>query len=131
MPVTANAVLVRLTYYGDTNLDGLVSSDDFGNIDQAYQALHDQIAGNEPAITWFNGDFNYDGSIDGADYDLIDSAYQFQGSTPLFSASELAAFTGPAAGGSGIDPVAAVPEPTSAALLAAGGLLLGLRRRRK
>jgi autotransporter-associated beta strand protein len=118
--VPGNAVLVRLTYYGDTNLDGRVTSDDYGNVDQAYQALHDGTPANDPPITWFNGDFNYDGTITGADFDLMDNAYQFQDSTPLFTGSEM-----------GDPAVAAVPEPASAALLGMGALLLGFRRRRK
>ena len=63
-------VLIKYTYYGDTNLDGKVDGSDYSRIDNG--ALN-RLTG------WFNGDFNYDGVINGSDYSLIDNAYNTQG----------------------------------------------------
>jgi hypothetical protein len=72
-PVTNADVLIKYTYYGDTNLDGKVDGTDYSRIDSAYLT---------PATGWFNGDFNYDNHIDGSDYTLMDNAFNSQ-SAPL------------------------------------------------
>jgi hypothetical protein len=128
--VGLNSVLVRYTYYGDTNLDGMVDGSDYTRIDSSYALLHDANPGNDPAITWLNGDFNYDGQINGGDYALIDTAYAFQNGQPMTAAfiqQREAQFGDSYAVGL----VQAVPEPGSAALLALGGLCLGFRRRKR
>jgi guanyl-specific ribonuclease Sa len=61
----AGAVLIKYTYFGDANLDGIVNGDDYTLIDNGF---------NTQATGWYNGDFNYDGSINGDDYLLIDNA---------------------------------------------------------
>ena len=66
----AAAVLVKYTYYGDTNLDGVVSAGDYSRIDAAF------ITPN--ATGWANGDFDYDNVIDGSDYTLMDNAFNLQ-----------------------------------------------------
>jgi hypothetical protein len=113
--VTADGdVLVKYTYYGDTNLDGQVDGTDYSRIDNGYIS---HLSG------WYNGDFNYDGVIDGSDYTLIDNAYNTQGAS---LAAETAAATAQIAGGSS----SAVPEPATLGLLAIGAMgLLGRRRR--
>jgi hypothetical protein len=68
--VGAGDVLVKCTYFGDTNLDGKVDGSDYSRIDNGV-LLH--LTG------WYNGDFNYDGVINGSDYTLIDNAYNTQG----------------------------------------------------
>jgi hypothetical protein len=69
--VTADAVLIKYTYAGDLNLDGLVDGADYGTIDNYVQF---------PGTTgYWNGDINFDGVIDGADYGLIDNSVQLQG----------------------------------------------------
>jgi hypothetical protein len=69
--VDGTTVLVKYTYGGDTNLDGVITGDDYFQIDSAFpQNLHG----------WSNGDFNYDGVINGDDYFLIDSNFPAQGS---------------------------------------------------
>ena len=65
-------ILVKYTYYGDTNLDGKVDGSDYSRIDNG--SLN-HLTG------WFNGDFNYDGIVDGSDYTLIDNAYNTQGAS--------------------------------------------------
>ena len=65
-PVSASDVLVRYTYFGDTNLDGVVNASDYGRVDAGFVG---HLSG------WANGDFNYDGVVDGSDYALIDNAF--------------------------------------------------------
>jgi hypothetical protein len=106
--VDGSTTLIKYTYAGDANLDGVISGDDYFQIDSAFpQALSG----------WLNGDFNYDGVINGDDYFLIDSNYPAQG---------------PPLGGAGIPAgVSAVPEPSA---LTASAMAIGLaavtRRRR-
>jgi autotransporter-associated beta strand protein len=69
--VDATTVIVKYTYTGDLNLDGLIDGADYGIIDN-----YVQFPGTDGYV---NGDFNYDGLIDGADYGLIDNAIQLQG----------------------------------------------------
>jgi autotransporter-associated beta strand protein len=103
-------VLVKYTYYGDTNLDGKVDGSDYTNIDAAF------AAGGKTG--WFNGDFNYDGVIDGSDYSLIDNADNNQQAA---ISSLTASVTADVAGPGELTVVTAVPEPTAfaAALLIA------------
>ena len=71
-PVVSTDVLVKLTWYGDTNLDGTVDGSDYSRIDSGSLSR---------ATGWANGDFNYDGVIDGSDYTLIDNDFNSQGAT--------------------------------------------------
>jgi autotransporter-associated beta strand protein len=116
--VPSTDILVKYTYYGDTNLDGAVDGSDYTNIDNGF---HNHLTG------WQNGDFNYDGVVDGSDYTLIDNAYNMQGATlGTNPAALIAAAATQIAGG------AAVPEPTSLGLLSIGAIgLLGRRQRRR
>jgi hypothetical protein len=104
-----NDVLVKYTYYGDTNLDGIVDATDYSRIDNGYL---NHLSG------WFNGDFNYDGVVDGSDYTLIDNAYNSQ--SAQLSASITAEIAAPAA----------VPEPSTTIFLALLAPLPLLSRRR-
>jgi hypothetical protein len=69
--VDATTVVVKYTYGGDANLDGVVSGDDFSAIDFN--------AGGQGSNGWYNGDFNYDGVIGGDDYSAIDFNILAQG----------------------------------------------------
>jgi hypothetical protein len=69
--VDGTAVIVRFTYAGDVNLDGLVDASDYGSIDNWVQ-----FAGTSG---YANGDLNFDGVIDAADYGIIDNGVQMQG----------------------------------------------------
>jgi len=69
--VDGTTILVRFTYGGDVNLDGLVDGADYGVLDNWIQF---------PGTGGYgNGDVNYDGVIDGADYGLLDINIQMQG----------------------------------------------------
>jgi autotransporter-associated beta strand protein len=113
-PSSEGDILVKYTYYGDADLNGVVDGTDYSRIDNGYL---NKLSG------WVNGDFNYDGVVDGSDYTLIDNAFNSQGS-PL--AAEIAAPTAEVAG-SGVS--SAVPEPGTFGLIGIG--LVGLLGRRK
>jgi hypothetical protein len=104
-PVNQNSFLIRITWNGDTDLDGDVDLDDYARIDNGFL---NKLKG------WFNGDFNYDGRINADDYFLMDRAY--------FHANGTAA---------GI-PVhsALLPEPAVAGTIGILGLMALARRRR-
>jgi hypothetical protein len=57
--VTGSNVLVRYTYSGDANLDGVVNALDFNAVATDFGASGEQ---------WFQGDFNYDGVINTLDF---------------------------------------------------------------
>jgi hypothetical protein len=69
--VDATAVIIKYTYAGDANLDGVIDGGDYGIIDNFVQM--------PDAFGYANGDFNYDGVIDGGDYGIIDNNIQAQG----------------------------------------------------
>jgi hypothetical protein len=64
--VDGSAVLVRYTFYGDTNLDGHVDIADLGNF-----ATHWQTSGE-----WIEGDFDYNGFIDIMDLGALATNWQ-------------------------------------------------------
>jgi uncharacterized delta-60 repeat protein len=66
LPVAATDILVRTTYYGDANLDGVINGADYQQIDNGFGSH---------ATGWSNGDFNYDGVVDGSDFSLIDNTF--------------------------------------------------------
>ena len=103
--VSSNDVLVMFTYGGDANLDGVITGDDYFQIDSGFP---------QGAHGWINGDFNYDGIINGDDYFLIDSNFNSQGGS-------LASSAAPPGG------VVPVPEPAACVFAMVGAL--GLRRR--
>ena len=91
--LTTNDIIVKYTYDGDMNLDGVVNADDYFLIDTGF------IGGGR---RYQDGDLNYDGVINADDYFLIDSAFLGQ--------------TGPLAGGeSAAATTHAAPEPADAA----------------
>jgi hypothetical protein len=61
--VNATCVLVKYTYTGDANLDGVIDPDD--------HALFDFNDVNPNAHNYFNGDFNFDGDINADDAALM------------------------------------------------------------
>jgi hypothetical protein len=120
----ASDILIKYTYFGDTNLDGKIDGSDYSRIDAAYIA--DQS--NPGSMTgWFNGDFNYDGTIDGSDYTLIDNAFNRQGA---ILAAEIG---GPSAVSTAqiadATPPTSVPEPTGIGSVFSAILCTRLARR--
>jgi hypothetical protein len=117
--VNSSDVLVKYTYYGDSNLDGAVDGSDYTLIDNGF---------NNHLTGWYSGDYNYDGVVDGSDYTLIDNAYNTQGSSlgsnalDAQSTEQIAGISGP-----GSSPV---PEPASLGVLIVGAAA-GLGRRRR
>ena len=65
-------VLVKFTYYGDADFNGVVDFDDYSRIDAGF---------NNNGTGWFNGDFDYNGIVDFDDYSLIDQAFNTQSGT--------------------------------------------------
>jgi hypothetical protein len=118
--VNSNSILVKYTYVGDTNLDGVISVSDYAAIDTTF-LLHTATP------TWVNGDFNGDGVVNYLDYALIDQAYRAQsGALAEGMIAEHAAEFGAAYLSVMASPV---PEPSTLVLLGAVGLLIGKRRR--
>ena len=130
--VAKNDVLVKYTYYGDTDLDGKITAGDYTNIDLAF--AHQQTFGNQSG--WANGDFDYDGKITAADYSLIDTAFAAQTTVLADDVHTLGSLTsslgsGESSGGS-LGSVTAVPEPSTWLLGIMGAIgLIALARRRK
>ena len=106
--VDADAVLVRYTRYGDANLDGTVNLSDFNRLASNFGASN---------AVWGQGDFNYDGSVNLSDFNRLASNFGLSAAGPTVTPDDWARLG------------AAVPEPSSAALLGIGALV-SLRRRR-
>jgi len=83
MDVDTYCVLVKYTWNGDANLDGVVNSDDYFMIDSNFIPQ---------AKGYQNGDFSYDGVVNADDYFLIDSVFLGQ-SGPLAGGESVAATT--------------------------------------
>jgi hypothetical protein len=129
-PITdTNNVLVRMTWYGDGNLDGVVNRLDVTALSQGYNG----IAG---YVGWSDGDYTYSGDITKVDVGLLAQSYLFQGA-PLGDAIT----AGQAQYLLALDPempanvqadfqsIAGTPEPASLSLMAASLGLLARRRR--
>ena len=81
--VDATSVLVKYTWWGDANLDGVVNSNDYDRIDSNW-LFYGNDQGTPPGgFRWAVGDFNHDGRIDSNDYDKIDTAWLLSGGTVL------------------------------------------------
>jgi hypothetical protein len=104
--------LLRVTYIGDLDGNGLIDSIDYSYLDAYRNAGFPSL-----------GDLNYDGVINSLDYSFIDAVRNAQVYGNLGDAS---AFTGLSDSGPG-----AVPEPATCGLLFLGVALLGCRRRCK
>jgi hypothetical protein len=102
--VATNAVVGKYTYFGDVNLDGQVTGDDYTIIDSNLNTAP------PVGLEWLSGDANLDGIVTGDDYTTIDSNLGLGVGNPLAPNS------------------LAVPEPAAIGILSAG-LLLARRRR--
>jgi hypothetical protein len=126
-----NNVLVRMTYYGDGNDDGVVNRLDVTALSQGYSGLAGYVG-------WSDGDYTYSGDISKADVSLLANSYLFQGA-PLGNAITagqaqyllaLDPDMSPAAKAD-FESIAGTPEPASMALLGAATVGLLARRRRR
>ncbi len=105
--IGAAALAAFVPHAGDVNADGKVNALDFNAI-----AAH---FGMSSGAIWTQGDLNYDGKVNALDFTILANNFGYSGPVPgqILGADALGL---------------AVPEPTSLALLALGGL--ALRRRR-
>jgi endonuclease/exonuclease/phosphatase family metal-dependent hydrolase len=120
--LTSSDVLVKYTYYGDADLSGAVTLDDFAQFLSGYQG---------GGATWQQGDFDYSGSVTLDDFTLFLNGYQQQrapltsveaeiASSPRLTDAERAAM---------IAAVLAIPEPGCiAGLVLLGGIMVRRRR---
>jgi hypothetical protein len=69
--VDANAILIKWTYNGDSDLSGSLDADDYARIDAAYATA--------AAASYYSGDFDYSDKRNADDYFLIDRAFAGQG----------------------------------------------------
>ncbi|CAN5545476.1 hypothetical protein BH09PLA1_BH09PLA1_14100 [soil metagenome] len=67
--VADNDVLVKYTWYGDTDFNGVVNFDDYSRTDSGF---------NNNRTGWLNGDFDANGVVNFDDYSLIDLAFNTQ-----------------------------------------------------
>jgi hypothetical protein len=123
-------VLVKYTFFGDANFDGIVNASDYLAIDNGFNSQ----TSSDPPTGWQNGDFNGDGKINGDDYTLIDNAYNSQG-TVNYSAvgipTEMIASDTERISADFGELSRAVPEPASVGVIGMTAVaLLGKRRRR-
>jgi hypothetical protein len=107
VPIGANAIVGKYTYFGDVNFDGQVTGDDYTIIDSNLNTTP------PVGFEWLSGDANLDGIVTGDDYTTIDSNLGLGSGNPLSPAS-----------------LSPVPEPTSLGLVASLALFGGRRRRR-
>lgn len=122
--------VVKYTVMGDVDLNGTITGTDFAQIDAAY--LSGLYATGTDAL-WIHGDFNYDGVISTADFALIDAAFLILHPLSEQALARIAADTarfGAEYSAQLQENLAAVPEPSSLALLGLAGLLT-LRAKRK
>jgi hypothetical protein len=107
-------LLIAYTRTGDANLDGVVNDDDVTIVGATY-------APGVPQPSWALGDFDYNGFVDDDDVTLLGALYDPSAQPLTNSPGE----PGVAAKANG---VAAVPEPSSLALLLIPFALLVARR---
>ena len=76
--VDVTSILVKYTWWGDANLDGVVDSNDYDMIDTTWL-----LGPDADGYRWAIGDFNYDGVLNSNDYDKIDTAWLLSGGVKI------------------------------------------------
>ncbi len=131
--VNRNDILLMYTYFGDIDLNGMITAADYSNLDAAF-AIQQSSGVNRSG--WVNGDFDYNGVITSNDYALIDASFASQGGVVLDSGVTTlggSSLSGGSSGGLGsLGSLSAVPEPSTLLMAVFGALgLLALARRRQ
>jgi hypothetical protein len=80
LPIGANAIVGKYTYFGDMNLDGQVTGDDYTVVDANLNTTP------TVGLEWLSGDANLDGIVTGDDYTVIDANLGLGVGNPLSSA---------------------------------------------
>jgi len=93
--------LIKYTYYGDTDFNGIVNFDDYARVDAGF---------NNSRSGWINGDFDFNGVVNFDDYALIDLGFNTQGSALAMQA---------------------VPEPTTTSIIGGLVAFAAATRRRR
>lgn len=70
--IDATAVLIKYTWYGDSDFNGVVNFDDYSRTDSGF---------NTGGSDWLHGDFDFNGVVNFDDYSLIDLAFNTQSGT--------------------------------------------------
>ncbi len=107
--VTGNAVIVKYTYYGDSDLDGKI---DLGN-DFALFLIGFLTPGSN---AWDLGDYNYDGHVDMADFGMFIDGYASQGGS--LGQLDSVILAAPLTANQKAELLSVVPEPASVGMLA-------------
>jgi hypothetical protein len=94
--VDGTALLVRFTRYGDANVDGSVTLQDFNRLAANF---------GQSNRTWSQGDFNYDGVVSLQDFNRLAAQFGLSAAGPAVTPDDWAALA------------AAVPEPSVLGLL--------------
>jgi autotransporter-associated beta strand protein len=119
--VDATSVVVAMTVLGDATMDGTVNFGDLLSLAKNY---------NSTTGTWSTGDFNYDGTVNFGDLLALAKNYNKSIAAPtagdVVAAGQSAEFAAEVSAA-----FAAVPEPSSAAVVLAGAVGMGMSRRRR
>ncbi len=68
IPNPTSSTLIKFTWFGDSNLDGVVDGSDYALIDTGFTS-GGTLSG------WVFGDYDYSGVVDASDYALIDTGF--------------------------------------------------------
>jgi hypothetical protein len=118
----SSAVIVKYTYYGDSNLDGVVNAADFTR-------FLDGLASG--GTTWSQGDYTYDGKVDlGNDFNLFLTSYLSKGGA-LGDLSSVIENNTEISVSQKAQLLSLVPEPSPARLITLTLLSLAPARRRR
>lgn len=131
--IDTTTIIGKFSYYGDANLDGKVTGDDYVSIDVNLGT----------GDSWMEGDFNMDGRVSGDDYVAIDANLGKGSPDPLAFAelkAQMVAVHAEKFGDDYLVKLAAaeadgygstvVPEPAATTIIGLGTLLM-LRRKRR
>ncbi|HEX8524633.1 MAG TPA: hypothetical protein VF669_20420 [Tepidisphaeraceae bacterium] len=109
-PVSSTAIVGQYAYLGDADLNGMVTSDDYGAVD-SHLGQTVSTAGN---MNWFDGDWNFDGEITPDDYGAVDANLGRGMDNPLAAMGTVA-----------------VPEPAGVTVITVAATATLKRRRRR